>query len=152
MDKKEYFNTFYRALSSHEKNTFWFGSITFAIGFLLLIKVLIPPSWSGWAETQGELLGAESMKTGQFGAGTTVFLLQYTPQNGEVLQGTFKISPIILSTMKTIRVFYQKTTPSVFYVHNPTWSVIAVTMTLFGGGVLVAFFLYNRDKQRGITY
>lgn len=144
---KQLFLEFYNGLHSHEKKVFWFGSIAFTIGFIILINVLIPPSWRGWQETHGELIGSESMKGGLFGGGSTVFYLQYTPENGEIQRGTFRVSPIILSTMKTIRVFYQKNEPTVFYVHNPTYLAIALTMVIFGGGVLLTFFLYFRDRR-----
>lgn len=149
---KQTLQAFYQTLSSHEKQTFWFGSITFTLGFVMLIYVLIPPSWQGWQETQGQLVSAEMVANGQFSGGTTSLMIQYSPENGPILRGTLEISPIILSTMKTIRVFYQKDEPTVFYVHNPTLLVVAATMTIFGSCVLVAFFLYNRDSQRGISY
>lgn len=149
---KQIFQAFYQGLSNHEKKTFWFGCITFVIGFVMLITALIPPSWLGWQETEGKLTGSENVQKGLFSGGSTTFSIQYSPENGEILKGTFRVSPIILNTMHTIRVFYQKSEPTVFYVHNPTQLVIAFTMTVFGGGVLLTFFLYNRDRQRGINY
>lgn len=149
---KQIFYAFYKALSGHEKKTFWFGCITFAIGFVMLIEALIPPSWRGWQETEGQLIGSENVQRGLFSGSSTTFFIQYSPENGEILKGTFRVSPVILSTMHTIRVFYQKNEPTVFYVHNPTQLVIALTMTVFGTGVLLTFFLYNRDRLKGITY
>ncbi len=149
---KQLFQQFYNVLSRHERQTFWFGSVTFVIGFILLLDVLRPPSWSGWKETKGELVSVQNMDMGQFSGGKTVLGVLYTPENGQPQKGEFSLSPIILSTMKTIRVFYQKDTPSVFYVYNPTLKVIALTMTVFGATVLLAFYLYNRDRLKGITY
>ena len=149
---KRVFLEFYNALRKHEKQTFWFGSIVFTIGFIMLLDVLRPPSWWGWQETTGELIGMENVQGGLFSGSTTTFLIQYMSEDGQIRQGTFAISPIILSTMKTIRVFYQKETPSVFYVHNPTRGVIALAMVVFGASVLLAFYLYYRDRLKGITY
>ena len=144
---------FYRVLEGNEKKAFWFGGLTFAIGFIMLLDVLRPPSWWGWQETKGYIIEAQKMpKEGLFSSGSINLLIQYTPEDGSVQKGTFKISPVILSTMKGIRVFYQKDNPSVFYVHNPSRLVIALTITIFGIGVLFSFYLYYRDRLRGITY
>jgi hypothetical protein len=149
---KQIFLTFYHALSSHEKKTFWFGSIVFTIGSILLLNVLRPPSWWGWQETKGELVSTQRMDFGQFSGGSTVLGVQYFAEDGSMRKGEFSISPIILSTMKTIRVFYQKNDPSVFYVHNPTLLIIALTMVIFGSGVLLTFYLYYRDRLNGVDY
>ncbi|MBL7813689.1 MAG: hypothetical protein JNL70_01700 [Saprospiraceae bacterium] len=149
---KTFFQEFYKALSGNEKKTFGFGVMVFVIGFVLLLDCLRPPSWWGWQETVGELVGTEGIQSGQFSGGSTNFVIQYYSADGQKRLGTFHLSPIILNTMKTIRVFYQKNDPSVFYVHNPTRLVIAVTMTLFGAAVLLTFYLYNRDRLMGITY
>lgn len=149
---KQHFLTFYNTLGKNEKKTFWFGSLVFTIGFTLLLNVLYPPHWSGWQETTGHIISAQNMQTGLFSGGRTLFLIEYMPEDGTMQQGTFPISPIILSTMKTIRVFYQKDTPSVFYVHNPTVLILGLTALIFGSGVLLSFYLYNRDRLQGITY
>lgn len=152
MDIKQHFLTFYNTLGNNEKKTFWLGSITFSIGFIMLLEVLRPPIWSGWQETSGQIISAQNMQTGLFSGGRTLFLIEYMPEDGTMRQGTFPLSPIILSTMKTIRVFYQKDTPSVFYVYNPTVLILAFTALIFGTGVLLSFYLYDRDRLRGITY
>ena len=149
---KQLFLTFYNALNVNEKRTFWYGSIAFTIGFIMLTDALIPPSWRGFQETQGEILGIENAPSGAFSGGSTTYLLQYQPQNGQILRGTFRISPIILTAMGRIRVFYKSHEPTFFYVHNPTLLVIASTMVIFGGGVLVTFFMYYRDGRRGVRY
>ena len=149
---KEQFRAFYNALNITEKRAFWYGSIAFIIGFIMLTDALTPPSWRGFQETQGEILSIETLPTGQFSGGSTTYLLQYTPENGQILRGTFRMSPIILTALGRIRVFYKKQEPTFFYVHNPTVLVIALTMVVFGGGILVTFFLYNRDRLRGVSY
>jgi hypothetical protein len=149
---KQIFLQFYSTLLHTEKKTFWFGSVVFTIGFLLLVDVMRPPSWWGWQEAKGELVSTQSMDAGQFSGGSTVMGVQYYSEDGNVRKGEINISPIILSTMKTIRVFYQKHDPSVFYVHNPTRLIIALTMVIFGLGVLTAFYLYYRDRRKGVTY
>jgi hypothetical protein len=149
---KQAFFAFYTMLNGNEKKAFGFGVIVFAIGFLSTLYLIRPKTWLGWAETSGELLGVKSMVAGQFSAGTSIYLLQFQSADGQIRQGTFKMSPIVLSTIKQIRVFYQKNDPSVFFVHNPTFTPLAITMMVFGAGVLVAFYLYNRDRLQGITY
>lgn len=140
-DIKQHFITFYNTLGNNEKKTFWFSSIVFTIGLTLLLNVLYPPNWSGWQETTGHIINAQNIQAGMFSGGRTVFLIEYMPEDGIIRQGTFAMSPIILSTMKTIRVFYHKDTPSVFYVYNPTILIIALTAFIFGTGVLLSFYL-----------
>ncbi len=152
IDLKQLFLSFYKTLGNNEKKTFWFSSLTFTIGFIMLLNVLRPPSWSGWQETKGHIISSQNMRTGLFSGGRTIFLIEYMPENGTLQQGTYPISPIVLSTMKTIRVFYQKGTPSVFYVYNPTVLIIALTALIFGACVLLSFYLYNKDRLQGITY
>jgi hypothetical protein len=146
---KEIIQTFYQSLTGNEQKTFWFGAILFALGFLFLLDVLRPPSWSGWQETQGRLVSTQHIQLGQFNAGQATFQIEYTVvADGQMRQGMFHISPIVLSTMKRIRVFYQKNDPSVFYVHNPTRAVIATTLTILGTAILLTFYLYYRDRLK----
>ncbi len=149
---KKAFLAFYHTLDKLEKRNFWFGSITFIIGLAFLLEVICPPSWRGWQETTGEITAAQNLSKGLFSGGTMLFSLKYSPHNGAPLEGTFTMSPIILSTIKSIRVFYQKDNPSIFYVHNPTRLIISLTVTILGGGLLLSYYLYYRDRLKGITY
>ncbi len=143
---------FYNALGGNEKKVFWFGAIVFSIGFILLIDVLKPPSWFGWKETTGTILQAQGAKAGIFSGGSTTFLIQYQTLEGETIEGTYKISPLILRTMTGLRVFYKANNPTEFYLHNPTKLTIALTCLIFGSVVSLSFYLYYRDKQKGIDY
>jgi hypothetical protein len=149
---KKVFLDFYNTLDKLEKRNFWLGSFTFIIGLVFLIEVLIPASWRGWQETRGEITAAQNVSKGLFSGGTMLFSLRYIPQDGSAREGTFTMSPIILSTMKQIRVFYQKDNPTVFYVYNPTRLTLSLLATVLGGGLLLAYFLYYRDRLNGIMY
>jgi hypothetical protein len=149
---KKAFLDFYNTLDKLEQRNFWLGSITFIIGFAFLIEVLLPASWRGWQETKGEIVAAQNVSKGLFSGGAMLFSLKYSPQNELPREGTFTMSPIILSTMKSIRVFYKKNNPSVFYVYNPTRLTLSLLATILGGGLLLAYYIYYRDRLKGITY
>jgi hypothetical protein len=149
---KQLFLEFYNTLSITEKRNFIFGTLLFSIGMGIMLYVLFPPSWNNWEETTGDLISAQSLSKGAFSGGTTLYTLRFSTQQGEIKEGTFTMSPIVLSTMKRIRVFYKQDNATVFYVHNPTTLVIGLAMVLLGGGLLLTYGLYYRDKLRGIDY
>lgn len=143
---------FYNALGGNEKKVFWFGAIVFTIGFVMLIDVLKPPSWFGWQETTGNIIGAQGARGGIFSGGSTTFMMRFETLEGQTIEGTFKASPLILKAMTGLRVFYKTKNPSEFYVHNPTKLVLALSSLIFGAVVILSFYLYYRDKQKGIDY
>lgn len=146
------FLDFYNALGSHEKKVFWFGSIVSIIGFIMIIDVLKPPAWFGWQETKGDIIGMQGKRGGIFSGGSTTFVIRYDTYDGKTLTGVFKISPLVLNAMTDLKIFYKTNNPSVFYVHNSSKLVIALTSLIFGLVVILSFFLYYKDKQKGIDY
>jgi hypothetical protein len=144
---KQFVTQLYQILSNAEKKAFWLGVGSFFIGFTMFIRLSIPPTWLGWESTKGNIEEAIATEGGIFSGGGTTFKISYTTLVGQTLEGYYKITPVVMNTMKGIKVYYQKDNPSVFYVHNPTLLIISLTLLFLGFAILVAFFLYSRDKE-----
>ncbi len=145
---KQIVEQLYASLGAHEKKVFWLGIITFSVGIIVLIDVLKPPSWFGWEKTRADIIEAHPAPGGgMFNAGSTIFKIRFSIANGESLEALYKASPIVLSTMSDIKVYYQKDKPTHYYVYNPNTLVIGLTTMIFGFALLLSFYLYYRDKS-----
>ena len=145
---KQIVGQLYASLGAHEKKVFWLGIITFSVGIIVLIDVLKPPSWFGWEKTRADIIDAHPAPGGgMFNAGSTIFKIRFSIANGESLEALYKASPIVLSTMSDIKVYYQKDKPTHYYVYNPNTLVIGLTTMIFGFALLLSFYLYYRDKS-----
>lgn len=143
---------FYRALGVHEKKVFWFGGLTFSLGFCMLVDVLKPPSWFGWQVTKGEITHIQSTKKGLFSGGNVTFQIRYTTLRGQSIDALYTASPVVISTMSHLKVYYKVNEVNHFYVYNPSYFTIALSVFVFGSLVVLAFVLYHRDKQKSIDY
>jgi hypothetical protein len=57
---KQIVEQLYASLGAHEKKVFWLGVIAFAVGIIMLIDVLKPPSWFGWEKTRADIVEAQN--------------------------------------------------------------------------------------------
>jgi hypothetical protein len=144
---KQIVEQLYASLGAHEKKVFWLGVIAFAVGIIMLIDVLKPPSWFGWEETRADIVEARPTPGGMFNAGSTVFKIKFNIANGETLEALYKASPIVLGTMSEIKVFYKRDKPTHYYVYNPNTLIIGLTTLIFGFGIILSFYLYYKDKS-----
>lgn len=138
----------FKALSSKEKQILSMGLGTFLIGIFILFDSIIPLSWVGRTETKGEIVQMLSMNKGSFSGGGGIFLIRYYTSEGQQMDGTFNASPAVLSTMKTIRVFYKTQNPSNFYVFDPSKRIIGIVALIFGVGILGSYLSYLFEKKK----
>jgi hypothetical protein len=149
---KQLFLEFYYALKANEKGIFWLGVGTLSIGFFMLIDNLKPPEWFGWQETKGDIIGVEKMDNGRFSGGGATFLIRYNTLDGQVIDGSFKSSPLVLRTRSNLKVYYKTHKVTNFYVYTSSKLIIALTAFIFGMCLVLSFIWYYRDKKRGINY